>query len=532
MEFFEEQYKEINSNLTEYMGKAMIKASVFNTSYWEKRLADKARPLISATMGDAARQILDMTGQSYDPNQPVVRAILGQRVNQFSHFVNETTDKKIKYKIEQALQDNIEGGIAAQRLAVKEVLSEYLLGKAAESRANLIAQTEAMAATNGGIMAGIDQSEEFERKMWLTSRDDRVRETHIPMDGVVVNYNEMFVLPDGQEMEYPQDYNERCVLMATDLPLKQREEPESFLPGERIEAPGFNAPLEPEPTVEPAIEQETSPKTALEKELINGDISSTSDLSSGCNKTQLTSNGVKGVFKPKSGEHADMRDSIPTGTFYKREVAAYKVDQILGFDLVPPTAERELYGEVGSHQLFMKDYKIANEALNDPGKWGAVKIETRSRLNLLDYFLGSEDRHGGNWMINNKGNIAAIDNGLSLGKYVSYFRTPFYDIDYMANITTREGVKDIWSNFTWSKVQALKTELYDSKLIDGESFNALLSRIKYYIEKGALPNGRGDVETITLYYKDILHIQGTSHGVRVAMNDLREVFIKAGKLGS
>jgi hypothetical protein len=172
-------------------------------------------------MGDAARQILDMTGQSYDANQPVVRAILGQRVNQFSHFVNETTDKKIKYKIEQALQDNIEGGIAAQRLAVKEVLSEYLLGKAAENRANLIAQTEAMAATNGGIMAGIDQSEEFERKMWLTSRDDMVRETHIPMDGVVVNYNEMFVLPDGQEMEYPQDYNERCVLMATDLSVNQ-----------------------------------------------------------------------------------------------------------------------------------------------------------------------------------------------------------------------------------------------------------------------------------------------------------------------
>jgi len=219
LSYFKEQHDYINSRLDNYLGKSVMKAGLYDTTYWEKRLKDKSKPLIAAAMGDTAQRILDLTDQTFDVNSPYVRAILGQRVNKLSHFVNETTDKKIKALIEKALQENLEAGIQAQKIAIKEILNEFFEGGYAEHRADLIAQTEAMGAVNGGIMAGIEQSEEFERKMWLTCRDDRVRETHIPMDGVVINYNDMFILPDGQQMEYPQDYNERCVLMATDLPV-------------------------------------------------------------------------------------------------------------------------------------------------------------------------------------------------------------------------------------------------------------------------------------------------------------------------
>jgi hypothetical protein len=39
----------------------------------------------------------------------------------------------------------------------------------------------------------------------------------------------------------------------------------------------------------------------------------------------------------------------------ERELAAYKLDQMLGFDLVPPTIERNLYGEDGALQLSYPD---------------------------------------------------------------------------------------------------------------------------------------------------------------------------------
>jgi hypothetical protein len=68
--------------------------------------------------------------------------------------------------------------------------------------------------------------------------------------------------------------------------------------------------------------------------LKNDDIISTIPLNSGVNKTILTSDGVKGVFKPQSGESPILvTNEYPEGTLYKREVAAFKVDRILGFGL-------------------------------------------------------------------------------------------------------------------------------------------------------------------------------------------------------
>src|SRR5947199_8345841 len=46
-----------------------------------------------------------------------------------------------------------------------------------------------------------------------------------------------------------------------------------------------------------------------------------------------------GVYKPRRGE-VPLRD-FPSGTLYKREVAAYLFGRQLGWDLVPPTVVRE-----------------------------------------------------------------------------------------------------------------------------------------------------------------------------------------------
>src|SRR5438445_3272983 len=59
-----------------------------------------------------------------------------------------------------------------------------------------------------------------------------------------------------------------------------------------------------------------------------------------------------GVYKPRRGE-VPLRD-FPSGTLYKREVAAYRLSQSLGWDMVPPT----IVGEegrpgIGSLQLYV-----------------------------------------------------------------------------------------------------------------------------------------------------------------------------------
>src|SRR6266508_1637137 len=59
------------------------------------------------------------------------------------------------------------------------------------------------------------------------------------------------------------------------------------------------------------------------------------------------------VYKPRRGE-VPLRD-FPSGTLYKREVAAYVFASQLGWDLVPPTIVREEgpHG-IGSLQLYVE----------------------------------------------------------------------------------------------------------------------------------------------------------------------------------
>jgi len=215
--------------------------------------------------------------------------------------------------------------------------------------------------------------------------------------------------------------------------------------------------------------------TNIETDLESGEIKRTKNLGGGVNESRITENGVKGVFKSKDGEDVGLRSGIPAGTYYKREVAAYKVDQILGFDLVPPTVIRKVNGKVGSHQLFRKGYETYMQSPDI----NLVSESTKRRLNYLDYILAHEDRHNANFMINKKGKIAAIDNGLSLGRsgqsitYVRSYKESFIEIS-----AKQDGVSDIWKNLNWKKMEQLKVELLDSGLIEEDAFKCLMSRMR------------------------------------------------------
>jgi HK97 family phage portal protein len=209
--FFKKQHRVILEHIDDYLGSR--KSGPYDTAYWEKQMADEFEGLFEAALGESANVVLASiaAGATLDITSPVVRSVLNQRVRRFSHFVNSTTDQEIKTRIGQALQDFQEQGIAAQARAVKEVLNDYFEGTYAEQRARLIAQTESVGAMNAGTYIGMVEGG-FKYKMWLTSRDDRVRDNHL-IDGQIKKVNEPFELIDGTKMDYPQDYYERCVEM-------------------------------------------------------------------------------------------------------------------------------------------------------------------------------------------------------------------------------------------------------------------------------------------------------------------------------
>ena len=117
--------------------------------------------------------------------------------------------------------------------------------------------------------------------------------------------------------------------------------------------------------------------------------------------------GTSAVFKPQAGERTAM-GGVPSGTLHLREVAAYRLDRVIGFALVPATVARDvanvgvgaLQAHVESDGLPIADYPDEHD---------------RHAMATLDYLLGSGDRgHPGNWMTQSNGRPSAIDNGLSM----------------------------------------------------------------------------------------------------------------------
>jgi len=139
---------------------------------------------------------------------------------------------------------------------------------------------------------------------------------------------------------------------------------------------------------------------------------STKKLGGGANETvfvELKDDG-SAIFKPKAGEYALLRTEVKAGTYYKRERAAYLVDQFLGFDLVPPTVIRKIDGKEGSLQEFIPNAPVASRC--DESQWNKEELK---KLWVFDYIIYNSDRHGSNLLIKDE-KVYAIDNGLSFGK--------------------------------------------------------------------------------------------------------------------
>ena len=136
-------------------------------------------------------------------------------------------------------------------------------------------------------------------------------------------------------------------------------------------------------------------------------------VSNGVSTVRL-SDGSRGVFKPSSGESEDVdRPGIAYGQMTERECAAWDVAKIVELDdIVAATVPTEIDGESGSLAEFVNG-KIAAEVDRTKMYDGA---DNALRAAMFDFVIGNQDRHAGNWMIDNAGGLKLIDHGLAFGE--------------------------------------------------------------------------------------------------------------------
>jgi uncharacterized repeat protein (TIGR03843 family) len=103
------------------------------------------------------------------------------------------------------------------------------------------------------------------------------------------------------------------------------------------------------------------------------------------------------VYKPRRGE-APLWD-FPDGTLHRREVAAYVVSEVLGWDLVPETVLRDdgPFG-AGSLQRFVRhDPKRHYFALLEEGR--PDLLDQLRRMVVFDIVIDNADRKGGHVLV-------------------------------------------------------------------------------------------------------------------------------------
>jgi len=146
----------------------------------------------------------------------------------------------------------------------------------------------------------------------------------------------------------------------------------------------------------------------IEELLRTADVVSIADIGTGVTNPkkvvlQKGEQTLAAAFKPiKMGRQGGFWES------YQAEVAAYKLDRLLGLDMVPPTVVRRINGDNGSLQLWIDDcphYSAVEDRTPRTTSWS----HQLSRMKMFDGLIRNDDRNAGNFFASPDWHIILID---------------------------------------------------------------------------------------------------------------------------
>ena len=174
------------------------------------KLRFKMAPQITAMVREAgaAATVNYRLGIEFDPDDPRVARWAGDRLRRISKAINDTTAERVDRIVRDGeAQGLLEGDIFAK-------VRDYYRGL--ESRADTVARTEILAASNRGAMEAFRQGGAL-GKEWWSMQDDRVRPWHQDAHGQMVGIDEQFSV-GGEMLDQPGEgspanqCNCRCLL--------------------------------------------------------------------------------------------------------------------------------------------------------------------------------------------------------------------------------------------------------------------------------------------------------------------------------
>jgi hypothetical protein len=152
---------------------------------------------------------------------------------------------------------------------------------------------------------------------------------------------------------------------------------------------------------------------------------------------------------------------------YKSEIAAYEIDKLLGLDMVPPTVEKRVEGELGAASMWAtptKTFKqLGGRGVPTPPPTFLAKFNLAlTRAKMFDDLIGNLDPNLGNWLADPSWNVILVDHSRCFGRDTRLYHTL---------IRVDAGL--------WEKMQALTEERLETAVgrwVGEDEIRALLER--------------------------------------------------------
>jgi len=158
---------------------------IFNLRSEDAVLSRSTLPYVRETIGDAGQALLDSHAidMAFNVHDPNVSLAIDSFWNQIRN-VNDTSYKKIQALLNEAY----DGGWTITELEkqLRKTFKQF-----SKTRSVLIARTEMSGVVNGGTFQGRKQAG-IEKHQWLSTRAANTRDTHIHVDGEIVEVGKPF----------------------------------------------------------------------------------------------------------------------------------------------------------------------------------------------------------------------------------------------------------------------------------------------------------------------------------------------------
>lgn len=225
-EYLNEQVNEIAKLLIEKATETFVRSGkhdipdnfiqlIFDFEFEAQRYVEEFEALqiaLTIEFGQAAINQLIAEGVLFDIERPALKQFIALDLAARSKLINGTTATQMQGIINTGLAENEGIYVIRDRL-----LNQF--GDLSVARARMIAQTEVGRAATQATLEGFKQIG-VQQDEWLSARDADVRDTHIVMDGQVVNLGDDFTSPSGAAGPGPgllndpaEDIHCRCVLV-------------------------------------------------------------------------------------------------------------------------------------------------------------------------------------------------------------------------------------------------------------------------------------------------------------------------------